>query len=129
MSSVSSHVFLQDGFKCGKTSGSGFPGIKERWAYKWRLFAFRQELIEADGVIKSNVFKESNNDNVIVGKDGWLFFSETLDDYIGRNTLSERKIYSCAKVLSLIQENANNNNRKFLFIKTPYILSICLRDT
>ena len=25
-------------FKCGKTSGSGFPGIKERWAYKWRLF-------------------------------------------------------------------------------------------
>lgn len=102
--------------KDGHINGDYFSELTDFFADN---FAFRQELIEADGVIKSNVFKESNNDNVIVGKDGWLFFSETLDDYIGRNTLSERKIYSCAKVLSLIQENANNNNRKFLFIAAP----------
>lgn len=82
-------------------------------------FAFRQEMIEGDAVIKKAVFSESGNDKVIVGKDGYLFFSETMDDYLGRNTLSERKIFSCGKVLSLLQENALNNNRKFLFVIAP----------
>lgn len=82
-------------------------------------FAFRQELIEADGVIKTSIFRESNNDNVIVGKDGWLFFRETLDDYIGRDTLTDRQIYACARVLYLMQENAREKGRKFLFVVAP----------
>lgn len=82
-------------------------------------FAFRQELIEADGIIKTSIFRESNNDNVIVGKDGWLFFSETLDDYIGRNTLTDREAYACARVLYLMQENAEQKGRKFLFVAAP----------
>lgn len=56
--------------KDGHINGDYFSELTDFFADN---FAFRQELIEADGVIKSNVFKESNNDNVIVGKDGWLF--------------------------------------------------------
>ena len=57
-------------------------------------FAFRQNLIEADAIIKKNVFRQSGNEKVIVGSKGYLFFSETLDDYLGQNTLSKREIYS-----------------------------------
>ena len=45
-------------------------------------FAFRQNLIEADAIIKKNVFRQSGNEKVIVGSKGYLFFSETLDDYL-----------------------------------------------
>lgn len=82
-------------------------------------FAYRQELIAIDAFIKSKIFKESNNEKVIVGKNGWLFFSETLDDYLGRNTLSDRQIFSCARVLYLLQENAEQNGKKFLFTVAP----------
>lgn len=82
-------------------------------------FAFRQELIAIDAVIKSKIFKESNNEKVIVGKNGWLFFSETLNDYLGRNTLSDRQIFACARVLYLLQENAEQNGRKFVFTVAP----------
>ena len=79
-------------------------------------FAFRQNLIEVDAIIKKNVFRQSGNEKVIVGSKGYLFFSETLDDYLGQNTLSKREIYSCGRVLSLLQENVEHNNRQFLFV-------------
>ena len=82
-------------------------------------FAFRQNLIEADAIIKKNVFRQSGNEKVIVGSKGYLFFSETLDDYLGQNTLSKREIYSCGRVLSLLQENVEQNNRQFLFVIAP----------
>lgn len=82
-------------------------------------FAFRQELIMADSALKSSVFGESNNDKVIVGKDGWLFFSESLDDYFGRNTLTDREVFSCARVLYLLQENAVSKGKQFLFTVAP----------
>lgn len=82
-------------------------------------FAFRQQLIETDAVIKKNVFKESGNSEVIVGNKGYLFFSETLNDYLGQNVLSDRQIYACGRVLSLLQEHVENNNGKFLFVVAP----------
>jgi len=82
-------------------------------------FAFRQNLIEVDAIIKKNVFRQSGNEKVIVGSKGYLFFSETLDDYLGQNTLSKREIYSCGRVLSLLQENVEQNNRQFLFVIAP----------
>ena len=82
-------------------------------------FAFRQNLIEADAIIKKNVFRQSGNEKVIVGKKGYLFFGETLDDYLGKNVLSNREIYSCTRVLSLLQENVEQKGRKFLFVIAP----------
>lgn len=82
-------------------------------------FAFRQELVTADAMIKGKIFHVSNNEKVITGKDGWLYFSETKDDYLGRNTLSRRGIHNCAKVLELLQEEAGKQGCKFLFVPVP----------
>ena len=82
-------------------------------------FAYRQELATVDAVIKSRIFHVSNNEKVIVGKDKWLFFEETKDDYLGRNLLSDRGVHNCAKVLALLQEGAGRQGCQFLFVPVP----------
>ena len=67
-------------------------------------FAFRQELVSADAEIQSKVFKVSNVDTVVVGSDGWLYYSSTVDDYLRKNVLSERCIKNIAHNLSLVQQ-------------------------
>lgn len=107
-----------------------FPSIlkEDKWNIKFfseltdyfsDYFAYRQELATADAVIKSRVFHVSNNEKVIVGKDEWLFFEETKDDYMGRNLLSSRGGHNCAKVLSLLQEEAVRQGCEFLFVPAP----------
>lgn len=82
-------------------------------------FAFRQELVTLDSLMKSEVFQTSSNDQVVVGKNGWLYFASTLDDYTAQNTLSERGINNTAKTLFLMEEYANACGREFLFMAAP----------
>ena len=51
-------------------------------------FAFRQLFVSIDAEIQSKLFSVSNVDSVIKGTDGWLYYSSTLDDYLGQNILS-----------------------------------------
>lgn len=55
-------------------------------------FAFRQQLVTADGRIKSSILGTSPNSDVIVGKNGWLYYGETVDDFLNINTLSDRAV-------------------------------------
>ena len=64
-------------------------------------FALRNELIAADAGIQNGIFKVSNVDGVISGKDGWMFYSSTLNDYLGTDRLSDREIYNVAHNLSI----------------------------
>ena len=88
-------------------------------------FAFRQQLVTLDSMIKSEIFKTSPNEKVIVGKNDWLYFAETLPDYTGSNAMSERKLYRTAKTLSLLQEHFENDGRSFLFMCAPNKNSVC----
>lgn len=82
-------------------------------------FAFRPQLVTLDSLIKSEVFKTSSSEKVIVGKNGWLYFAETLPDYTGENAMSGRKLYNTAKTISLMQEHFENDGRSFLFFSAP----------
>ncbi len=82
-------------------------------------FAFRQELVTFDSVQKAEIFQTSSNEKIVVGDNDWLYFASTLDDYMSRNTLSERRIDNTAKTLKLIQEYAEENGAEFLFISAP----------
>ncbi len=66
-------------------------------------FAFRQQLVNTDALIQSKVFDESNVDTVINGENGWLYYTATLDDYLGQNLMSERAIYNAAHNMKLMQ--------------------------
>lgn len=82
-------------------------------------FAFRQELSTIDAIVMSKIFRESNTEKVMIGREGWLYFQETLDDYLGRNVLNEREIHNCAKVISLMQERAEAKGCSFVMTVAP----------
>lgn len=82
-------------------------------------FAYRQELITVNAKLEAALFGESASEDVILGKDGWLFYHSTLDDYQGQNLLSDREIWSAAHCLALMQEYAQAQNASFLFTVVP----------
>lgn len=82
-------------------------------------FAFRQQLVTADGRIKTSVFGTSPNKNVIAGKDGWLYYGETLDDYLHINTLSDRAIANISHNLDMISDYCTEKDIQFVFTVAP----------
>lgn len=90
-----------------------FLGDTARWMGDH--FALRQELISMDHLLTGAVFGVSGSDSVILGKDGWLFYSSTLDDYTGLAPMTEREIYSAARNLYLMQSRC----RDFAFLIAP----------
>lgn len=82
-------------------------------------FASRQELITLNAKLEAALFGESAEDDVILGKDGWLFYKSTLDDYQGQDLLSDREIFAAAHCLALMQEYAQSKDVSFLFTVAP----------
>ena len=82
-------------------------------------FWLRQELITVNAALEAAVFAESASEKVILGKEGWLFFRETLDDYRGENPLSARRVWAAARTLALIREYAAARGAETLFVPVP----------
>ncbi|MCR5542678.1 MAG: hypothetical protein K6F55_00890 [Eubacterium sp.] len=82
-------------------------------------FALRQEMTTVDALMTTKLLNTSKNDDVIYGKDGWLYYEDTMDEYFGRNVLSDRGINNCVKSLSLMQEYCEKNDVEFLFMVAP----------
>lgn len=82
-------------------------------------FAFREKLVTADSLIKNDIFRTSSNEKVIVGKNNWLYYATTIDDYTGRSIMSPRRIANTAKTLSLMQEYTRSKGSEFVFISAP----------
>ncbi len=93
--------------------------FEELGTYFEKHFAFRPHIISLDAQIQSKVFKVSNLDSVIVGKDDWLYYSSTLDNYQGKNTLSDRAIENIAHNLKLTQDYVESQGMDFLFTVAP----------
>ena len=93
--------------------------LTELSEYVDQRFGFRQELITAEAKLTAAVFRESSTDSVILGKDGWLFYSDTLDDYQGSAPMPDRAIWSAARTLALVQEQAAARGASFLFVMAP----------
>ena len=87
--------------------------------YVDQRFGFRQELITLRAKLTAAVFRESATDSVILGRDGWLFYQETLADYQGTAPLSDRSIWAAARTLALLQEQAAERGAEFLFVMAP----------
>ncbi|MBQ7900447.1 MAG: hypothetical protein IJ365_00605 [Clostridia bacterium] len=79
----------------------------------------RSHMISAHNKIIASVFGESAEDKVILGKDGWLFYTETLSDYKGTNLMSGREIYSISRSLELIDEYCASRGINFAFTVAP----------
>lgn len=81
-------------------------------------FAFRQEMVTAWSWLNAKLLSSSVEDQVILGRDGWLFYGETLDDYIGKG-LKDYEIVYAAKNLSLMQEYVEKQGGSMVFTIAP----------
>lgn len=88
-------------------------------AYFSDHFAFRSKLVNLDGRLKSTLFGTSNTDNVIVGRDGWLYYGETADDFMNINTLSDRAVDNIRRNLELMDEYCKSRGAQFVFTAVP----------
>lgn len=93
--------------------------LQETTDYIGDHFAFRQELITLEAKLEAKFFRSSAEDSVLLGREGWLFYRETLPGYLHTERLSERQLYGAAHTLSLIQEYAEARGASFLFTVAP----------
>ncbi len=81
--------------------------------------ALRNHMIYADAKIQTELFSESNVSGVIYGKNGWLYYSSTLDDYLGRAPMSERELFNLSHNISVIQQYLEERKINFVFTVPP----------
>lgn len=96
-----------------------FDFFEEFEAYFSEHFAFRQQLVNADGRLKAAVTATSADNDVIVGRDGWLYYGETVNDFLRIDTLSEREIGSITRNLRIMEEYCTDNGADFIFFSAP----------
>ena len=82
-------------------------------------FAFRQEMITAQAALDAAVFHVSNQEDVILGQEDWLFYRETLDDYLHTAPLSEQQLFGAARTLALLQEYAESRGARLYVTVAP----------
>ena len=87
-------------------------------------FGFRSRFISMNNIVKYNVFKQSGEDNVIAGRDGWLFYNSALHDYIGEDVLSDEEIIKIADYVEAISEKCEKAGKKFVFVIAPNKMEI-----
>lgn len=93
--------------------------LQELGAFFEDHFAFRPLLVAIDAKIQSQVFQVSNIDTVAVGEDGWLYYTASIEDYLGEIPLSQRGISNAAHNLSLMQQYVESKGAAFLFAAAP----------
>ena len=81
-------------------------------------FAFRQELATAWAGVNAKLLRTSVEEQVILGSDGWLYFSDTLPDYIGQG-MSDAELQYLANDLALMQGYIESQGKRFIFTVAP----------
>ena len=92
--------------------------------YMNQKFGFRNKLVEFNNKLSYSLFGESGNDQVIVGKDGWLFYASALHDYNGTDVLSDEEVAKIAKILSMTEAYVTDNGGIFVFVSAPNKMEI-----
>ena len=78
--------------------------------------AFRQEMVTGYSYLTAKVFRTSSQKSVICGKNGWLYYTDTLGDYTGSEVMTERELNDCVRTLKLIDRYCRENGTEFVFV-------------
>ncbi len=81
-------------------------------------FAFRAEMVDADAAVMLDVFDSSPEDDVIAGKDCWLFYAETAKDFLGER-FSEEDVEKLVEFIKNEQKTAAECGAGYVFAVAP----------
>ena len=79
----------------------------------------RSFLVSAQTAMKEKLFGESAESSVILGKDGWLFYEKTADDYCHVRTMTDRNVENAARILSMLSDYCAEHGAEFVFTVAP----------
>ena len=88
--------------------------LKQCTDYIADRFAFRQEMITAWSWINAKLFNTSVENQVILGKNGWLYYSSDF-----ANELSDEELETIAVNIENIQKSAEAGGAEFVFTIAP----------
>ena len=94
----------------------GFGDDFETWFSK--RFAFRGTVVDLFSTLKEQLFR-TGNDQVIVGEDHFLYFQDTLDNFMRENPLTDEEIRSIGDALSHLTAYAEEHGARLLFVCAP----------
>lgn len=81
-------------------------------------FAFRRELSTGWSGLNANILRSSVNKDVILGRDGWLFFADSAEDYCGE-VLPDDVIDRIAERLAELSSFCQSCGAEFIFTVAP----------
>lgn len=87
-------------------------------------FGFRSQLVTAYSKLTGNVFHVSSEKDVIIGKDGWLFYTPTVPDSTGVRTLDDNEIRHIVYNMQMMKQYAESHGAKLVFAAAPNKASI-----
>lgn len=82
-------------------------------------FAYRLEMVNLNELLYTAVLNHSTNRQVILGKDGWLYFEETVSDYIGKTNITLEQTERLVTILSLQSEYLKSKGIEYIFTAAP----------
>lgn len=98
--------------------------LQEITDYTADHFALRQQMITANAALEGLIFRTSAEDSVLMGRDGWLFYRETLDGYLHTASMTERQLWSAAHTLALMTEYVQGQGARLVFTAAPNKVSL-----
>lgn len=82
-------------------------------------FAFRSKWVTGHALLMGKVFHVSAQERVITGKDGWLYYKDSLEDFQGADLMSDRQLFHVAHSMAMVQRYAEEKGIKFVFTVAP----------
>ena len=90
-----------------------------RDAYIAENIGFRPELITLHARVSRRLFSQTGNEQVLLGKDGWLYFADTMPDFYRRNALEDAQIDQIASSIAALSQVLARQGIGFTFLCAP----------
>lgn len=82
-------------------------------------FAFRRQLVTANAALQTKLLATSPASDVVYGKNDWLYYEKTLQDYQNMTTLTEDQARQAAQTVADMQAYCEARGAAFLFTIAP----------
>lgn len=93
--------------------------LSDAGAYFEDHFAFRNEWVTGYAFLMDRLFNVSAQDGVITGRNGWLYYKDSLNDYQGADQMTERQLFDAAHSIRMVQDYTEQNGIHFAFTIAP----------
>ena len=87
-------------------------------------FGLRTQLVTAYSKLTGSIFGVSSEKDVIIGKDGWLYYTPTIPDATGVRTLNDLEMKHIVHNLQMMQTYAESHGSAFIFASAPNKASV-----